>query len=726
MEHTPWIADLNPQQQLAVTATTGPMMILAGAGSGKTRTLVARISYLLEQQKVSSHQVLAVTFSNKAAREMRERVGSLLKIDTGTLKITTFHAFCAGLLRQEASYLGLSRHFTIYDDGESKAVVNGILKRHGISPKELSPYEILAFIEHLKNNGVYETPAAPLCNDPLYTYYQEYQQELLKANALDFGGLITGVLQLFATYPQVLAHYQKKYRYLLVDEYQDTNRAQFLLIGHLAGDHQNICVVGDEDQSIYSWRGADIRNILDFEQVFPHAQLIKLEQNYRSSRTIIEAASWVIGHNLQRKGKKMWTENAEGEAISLVECESDQQEARFLAQEILRLGDQGASYHDMGVFYRTNSQSRLLEDALRAHRIPYRVVGGMKFYDRKEIKDALAYLRIVINPQDSLALSRIINFPARGLGATSLRKLEDLAVAQHCSLWEIVASVANHRGRYPNLRLAGKVLSALQEFVGLVEELILMNQRSVPISTIYQQMLDGSGIWQFLQASKDYESAARLENLQELFSGMKQFEGTHPSANLAQFLETITLDENSLQDAAAGETEREQRRAGEVALMTVHGAKGLEFPFVFVVGAEENLFPSFKSIEVGDSGIEEERRLFYVAMTRGMKKLYLTYAMGRMLFGAIRFNGPSRFIREIPGEYYQLRRLTTSHPGQQAIPASTPLESFPVNSWVVHQLYGKGKVLRSEGQGADEKVEICFGDGAKRKFMVKFAPIVLM
>ncbi len=718
--------DLNLQQQLAVTSTEGPMMILAGAGSGKTRTLVARIIYLLEQLQVRPHQLLAVTFSNKAAREMRERVGAQLGIETGALKITTFHAFCASLLRQEAQYLGLSRHFTIYDDSESKAVVNSILKRHGISPKELSPFEVLSFIEHLKNNGVYAEPEPPLSNDPLYPYYQEYQQELLKANALDFGGLITGVLQLFATYPQVLAHYQKKYRYLLVDEYQDTNRAQFLLIGHLAAIHQNVCVVGDEDQSIYSWRGADIRNILDFEAVFPNAQLIKLEQNYRSSRTIIAAASCVIAQNLQRKGKKMWTENHEGEAISLVECESDQQEAHFVAQEILRLGAQGATYDKMGIFYRTNSQSRLIEDALRAQQIPYRVLGGIKFYDRKEIKDALAYLRIVVNGQDSLALARIINFPARGLGATSLRKLEDLALAQHCSLWEIVARLTKNHAQFPTLRLPGKVLSALSELVALIEELALLGQQKVPITALYEKMLQGSGIWQFLQSSKDYESVARLENLQELYSAIKQFENAHPGATLADFLETITLDENSFQ-----EMEQQGRAIGEVVLMTVHGAKGLEFPTVFVVGAEENLFPSFKSIEAGEEGIEEERRLFYVAMTRGMQKLYLSYALGRMLFGAIRFNGPSRFIGEIPAMYYQQMSLARQHryrPQESLQQLQTPmvLEKFPANSWVVHQLYGKGKVLRSEGQGNEEKVEIRFGDGAKRKFMVKFAPIVLL
>jgi len=433
---------LNESQKEAVLMTDGPVMILAGAGSGKTRTLVARIQYLLEDKNISPFQVLAVTFSNKAAREMRERLAHNTQVNVGALNVTTFHAFCAKVLRMEAVYLGLSKNFTIYDDGESQSIIKALLTKRGINQKELSPYTVAAYIDGLKNLGYYVgLPRSPdvekFAEDKrLFDLFIDYEAELHRSNAIDFGGLITGVLNLFRSFPEVLLKYQQKFKYVLVDEYQDTNRAQFELIQQLSHLHRNVCVVGDEDQSIYSWRGADIRNILTYENVFPEAKLIKLEQNYRSSKKIIEAASEVISRNMARKGKQMWTNNDEGDEIRIVECRDDKAEADFVGQEIRKLHQEGVSLKDIAVFYRNNAHSRTIEDALRKEKFPYRVVAGIKFYDRKEIKDMISYMRIVVNKKDSLALTRIINTPARGVGATSLRKLEDEAVRIGISLFE--------------------------------------------------------------------------------------------------------------------------------------------------------------------------------------------------------------------------------------------------------------------------------------------------
>jgi len=746
------LSGLNEQQRKAVLRTDGPVMILAGAGSGKTKTLVTRISYLLEELHVSPYQVLALTFSNKAAREMRDRIGSMVEADVGALQITTFHAFCARILRSEANYLGLSRNFTIYDTSEQKAVVKAILGRHGISTKEVSPFEVLYYMDDLKNHGHYLGRDISECDyeidqgDSFFTFYQEYEAELHKANAVDFGSLITGVIQLFEKFPDVLKRYQERFKYLLVDEYQDTNRAQFELVKMLSEQNRNVCVVGDEDQSIYSWRGADIRNILDFEEVFSDAKILKLEQNYRSSKNIIEAATHVIARNSQRKGKDMWTNNPHGEDIDIVECFNDKTEGEFVAQKIRELSKEGHPFKEMAVFYRTNTQSRLIEDNLRKNNIPYRVVGGVKFYERKEIKDLIAYMRIVVNEKDSLALSRIINVPARGIGATTLRKLENEAVTNNCSLWEMLDTVVANPENYKHIRLSAKVKSALSHLVTLINE-VRVSVDNVAPSSLYEKLLHESGYWDFLKSSKDYESQARMENLEELQNAIVQYEESNKSPSLLNFLETITLD-------TSGEGDNPEN-TGEVSLMTIHGAKGLEFLHVFVTGAEENIFPSYKSLENGETAIEEERRLFYVAMTRAMEKLYITFAQGRMLFGQLRFNGPSRFLHEIPNKYYQWRKPNgstmssgnswdsdddfddynqdQSYDEGEAVyqvasfkeEKSAPKAKFPKGVKIIHSLYGEGTVLDSSGYGAEEKVSIKFSDGARKKFLVKFAPLVL-
>lgn len=738
---------LNESQRQAVLNTDGPVMILAGAGSGKTRTLVARIQYLLEEKNISPFQILAVTFSNKAAREMRERLAVNTNINVGALQVTTFHAFCAKVLRMESTYLGLSRNFTIYDDGESQAIIKALLAKRGISQKELSPYTVAAFIDGLKNLGFYmglpknEDVEKYAEDKRLFDIFMEYEAELHRSNAVDFGGLITGVLNLFRNFPEVLRKYQDKYKYVLVDEYQDTNRAQFNLVQQLSHLHRNICVVGDEDQSIYSWRGADIRNILDYEQVFPEANLIKLEQNYRSSKKIIEAASEVISRNIARKGKQMWTDNDEGDEIRIIECRDDKAEAEFVGQNIRKLAQDGVSLKDIAVFYRNNAHSRTIEDALRKEKFPYRVVAGIKFYDRKEVKDMISYMRIVVNKKDSLAFTRIINTPARGVGAMSLRKLEDEAVRLQLSLFELVEKMVEAPSEFKHLSLSGKVSSSLSQLVQLIQEVQALESQNIAPSSSYEKLLNESGYYEFLKSDKSYEGAARLENLEELMSAIKQYEESETDPSLVKFLENITLDTTTSEDGPQD----------QVSLMTVHGSKGLEYPYVFLIGAEENIFPSYKSLEVGPTAIEEERRLFYVAMTRAMKQLTITFAQGRMLWGSLKFNGPSQFLQEIPSQYYQWESYQTSSRKdefrsrydfdefdqttpqnedvyyqdkvyqQKKAPAKS--SGYPSGSKIIHALYGEGTVLNSEGLGQDEKVTILFRDGIKKKFMVKFAPL---
>ena len=738
---------LNDSQKQAVLQTDGPVMLLAGAGSGKTRTLVARIQYLLEEKNVSPFQLLAVTFSNKAAREMRERLAHNTTINVGALQVTTFHAFCAKVLRMEAAYLGLSKNFTIYDDGESQSIIKALLAKRGINTKELSPYTVAAYIDGLKNLGYYiglprnEDVEKYAEDRRMWDIFLEYEAELHRSNAVDFGGLITGILNLFRTFPEVQRKYQAKYKYVLVDEYQDTNRAQFEMILLLSEGHRNLCVVGDEDQSIYSWRGADIRNILDFEKVFAEAKLIKLEQNYRSSKKIIEAASEVIARNVARKGKQMWTNNDEGDEIKIVECRDDRSEAEYIAQQIKKIAMEGVSLKDIAVFYRNNAHSRTIEDALRKEKFPYRVVAGIKFYDRKEVKDMIGYMRVVVNKKDSLALTRIINTPARGVGATSLRKLEDEAVRLQLSLFELIEKIAEQPHEYKHLSLSGKVQSAINQLVSLIQEVQVLEEKNHSPTSSYEKLLNESGYYEFLRADKTYEGAARLENLEELMSAVKQFEEAETEPNLVKFLETITLDTTT--EEASGEL---------VSLMTVHGSKGLEYPYVFLIGAEENIFPSYKSLEIGPSAIEEERRLFYVAMTRAMKQLTITFAQGRMLWGSLKFNGPSQFLQEIPERYYSWINYNTSAKRggsdygsksydefdqspessddgvfyrekvyQTKRPVST--SNYPSGSKIMHALYGEGLVLDSEGAGQEEKVTIQFRDGIRKKFMVKFAPL---
>ena len=730
---------LNKEQKDAVLQTDGAMMILAGAGAGKTRTLVSKIIYLLSEKNIGAYQLLALTFSNKATQEMRDRITCEVPFDIGGLQVLTFHSFCANLLRQEFQYLGLSKNFVIYDTSDQKSLVKKIMKRRGISQKETSPFEIIYFIENLKNYGHYrnrnlsELDYEIDSNDPFYEIYLEYEMELHKANSTDFGGLIVGVIELFEKFPKILVRYQDRFKYVLIDEYQDTNRAQFDLMVKLAPEGKNICVVGDEDQSIYSWRGADIRNILDFEQKYKNAKILKLEQNYRSSKNIIEAAGNVISNNTERKGKKIWTENPQGDCIEIIECFDDRKEAEFVATKIKLLKEKSCDYNEMAVFYRTNSQARVIEDYLRKERIPYQVIGGMKFYERKEIKDILAYMRVIVNKQDSLALSRIINIPSRGLGATTLRKIEEEAIKTQSSLLETFQRISDFPDDFKHIRLTARMKSSISCLMNVINEVSLADEKKESLHSIYEKILYETGYYEMLKLSKDYESKGRIENLGELGNAIIQFEEIDLGKDVSSFLETITLNQSF---------DEKEEQENKVSLMTIHGAKGLEFHYVWVTGVEENVFPSYQSIEDGgEAGIEEERRLFYVAMTRAMKKLYLSFAQGRMLFGQVRYNGHSRFIQEIPEEYYQWENFREQKVKENNSSSDwdcvdeeyeIPISRVEIKSEFIkgknisHGLYGEGVILSSEGSLGNERVTILFNDGARKKFLAKLSPLKVL
>ncbi len=736
------LSQLNPSQKKAVIKSTGPSMILAGAGSGKTKTLVAKISYLISKMDVKPYNILAMTFSNKAAREMRERIIKTVGIGVEQINITTFHSFCAKYIRISANHIGLSRNFSIYDTSESKAIVKSVLKQRGISTKEINPSEILYYINELKNNGYYigrENYYYEVDDDCIYfELYKDYEQKLHNSNALDFGGLLSGMIELFEKHPSVLKTFNEKFRYILIDEYQDTNRAQFDIIKYLTKKTNNICVVGDEDQSIYSWRGADINNIFDFEKLFSKVEIFKLEQNYRSTKNIIESASFVIKNNKLRKDKKLWTDNKSGDLVDIVECSNDKEEADYIADQISKYINDGVSLDNIAIFYRANYQARVIEDSLRKSNISYKVIGGIKFYERKEIKDIISYLRFLVNENDSIAFTRIINSPPRGIGITTLRKFEEAGEKQNTSLYSIVENILEDPSSYSHIRMNSKSYSSLKAFFNLFSEARLLLEDKKP-SFIYKYILENSGYLDYIKGTKDYEAVSREENLQDLLTAIIQYESNNVNADLLGFLETISLDTSSEEDNIL------DNNMGSVSLMTVHAAKGLEFPYVFLSGVEENVFPSYMSIDNSDN-LEEERRLFYVAMTRAMNKLSITFACGRMIFGKVNFNANSRFIDEIPDEYYRWVKLnedTDSSKQENTYVCDINDEiyehddiiyqvgdvqrvKYPKGSIIIHTVYGKGRVFSNDGSGEDEKISVIFSSGSKKKFLAKYAPIKLL
>ncbi|MDT8318035.1 MAG: 3'-5' exonuclease [bacterium] len=719
---------LNEKQYEAVTYGDGPLLILAGAGSGKTRVLTFRIAYLIREKGVSPSSLMAVTFTNKAAGEMKERIVDLLGRTGREISVGTFHSICSSILRRHIDKLGYSSNFVIYDNRDQLSAIKTIFEREGVDDKAINPKRVLSIINDAKNKGIDPAESARstafgFFKDRIAGVIEEYDKLLRQGNALDFGDLIYLATRLFKENPEVLGEYRQRWRYLLVDEYQDTNAVQYDLIKLLSGDNMNITVVGDDDQSIYRWRGADIQNILDFERDFPGAHLVRLEQNYRSTQTILTAAGAVVEKNLGRKGKKLWTDAGKGEEVTICRAGNEYGEASYIVDEIAAIrSSKGREYSDFAVFYRTNSQSRAIEDELVKRGIPYVVVGGMKFYERMEIKDVLAYLRVIINPDDTVALKRIINNPPRGIGKKSIEQLEARAIDEGTSLYTSIKKEQSN----------GKIVA----FRKLMEELLELKDEIDP-ADLLSEVINKSGYLRKLQEEKSVEARSRIENLEELEEAMREMAGEGDDWSIDAFLERAAL---MSQEDSYGEEEK------KLTLMTLHAAKGLEFPVVFMAGMEEGLFPHSRSKDDPEA-MEEERRLCYVGMTRARESLYLTYADKRRVFGTQQHNIPSRYLSDIPEELLMKVNIvpafagtsyTSSHNGISApVPKNEPsgglnfgddelpgeVEGFPKGCKVMHPTFGEGVVRGGEGEGEKAKVSVYFPRLGLKKLVVKYAPL---
>lgn len=718
---------LNEKQREAVETTEGPLLIVAGAGSGKTRVLTYRVAYLLQYKNISPWNILAITFTNKAAREMKERISQMAGAEAEDIWVSTFHAMCVRILRRDIEKIGFSRNFTILDAADQLTVIKQILEEQNIDPKKFSPRAIQAHVSQAKNRLVsvdaYKQSADGFFQQIAADVYEAYQKKLEQNNALDFDDLIMKTIRLFREAPDVLQFYQRKFQYIHVDEYQDTNGAQYTLVKKLAQHHGNLCVVGDADQSIYAWRGADVTNILHFEQDFPDAAVIKLEQNYRSTQTILKAANSVIANNKQRKAKNLWTKQEKGTAIQYYEGSSEDDEAFYIADKIKEARQNGLAYRDFAILYRTNAQSRVVEEMLVKANIPYQIVGGIRFYERKEIKDLLAYLRLTANPHDDLSFTRIVNVPKRGLGKTTLDKLTQHADANGISLFQALEE-AEHIG------VQRRFVNALHAFRDLISELAEMAQY-VSVTELVEEVLTRTGYRLELQKEGTIEAATRLENVDEFISVAQNFERQNEDdPSLVAFLTELAL----IADIDTMDADESGQAADDaVTLMTLHSAKGLEFPHVFLIGMEEGLFPHMRVLtEEDEQGLEEERRLAYVGITRAQKCLYLTRAGTRTLYGRMMSNSPSRFLAEIPAELMhrvsraeepQGKRKPLMRPRRLARP-SVPPGDWQVSDKVEHRTFGRGTVVKVVGEGDDVELDIAFpAPTGIRRFMASLAPI---
>lgn len=742
----PILKSLNSPQQQAVRHGQGPLLVLAGAGSGKTRVIVHRIAWLILEQKVAPRNILAVTFTNKAAGEMRERVDKLL--GGGEIpQIGTFHATCARILRRDIGRLDYTGNFVIYDDKDSERLLKTILSELEIDDKKYPARYFAAAIDDSKNSG--KAPDELLTNTPdrarVARVYRTYQERLKKSNALDFGDMVMLTVRLFTEFPDLLTHYQNRWQWLLVDEYQDTNPIQYELIRLLAGAAMNLCAVGDDDQSIYRWRGADIRNILDFERDFPGVTIIKLEQNYRSTQTILQAAGAVVSRNRGRKPKALWTENVAGTPIVYRRLDDDRDEARFVCREIERYGRRGGDVRSVAVFYRTNAQSRVIEDALVSDGIPYHVVGGMRFYDRMEIKDILAYLKVLENPSDEVALRRIINIPPRGIGQATIDRLAQISERKAITFNEALYVAVDEKELSP---LAAAKVRAFSRLLTDFQQL----SAGCSLPELTSRIMNETGYITHLREESKPEAEERIANLQQLLVAMEEFNATSEESALTSFLEQVAL---------VSDLEQRDHSRGSVSLMTLHSAKGLEFPVVFIVGMEERLFPHARALE-DEEQMEEERRLCYVGMTRARENLYLTNAHRRRLFGKDQYNSPARFLADIPGNLLDAPESAGTHGNSAKFSGSadfTPMKagSRPVDDLsassghnlaavftpglyqevevvpdesegevflgmrVRHPKFGSGKIRKLEGVGNDQKVIVWFDSVGPKKLLVRFA-----
>ena len=708
------LSDLNPNQLEAVKATGGPILIFAGAGSGKTRVLTHKIAYLIEEIGLPPENILAVTFTNKAAQEMSERVTSLVQINTSKMSIGTFHSICAGILRQNIHHLGYTNSFTIYDSSDSKTLVKNIIKDMNLDPKQFDASSYQYMISSKKNmlmspQDVAES-AEGYIDEKLADIYINYQSELEKNNALDFDDLLILPIKLFNEHPNILDYYRQKYKYILVDEYQDTNKPQFQFINLLSEVHRDIFVVGDDDQSIYGWRGADVRNILDFSEQYPDSKVIKLEQNYRSTGNILDAAYSVVSKNESRADKKLWTENAKGSKIKLVECFDDRQEANKVLEMIF---DSSFPKSEIVVLYRTNAQSRVIEDALRKNAVPYQIIGGVKFYERKEIKDALAYLRIVTNPDDGLSYNRVVNFPPRGIGKTSIDKINDYLNKNNLGYLDL---------NIEDLSIGPKQKKELGDFLSFIKK--LNGNKDRPAIEILLDIINEIDLKNYYLNQPNVESHERWKNVEELITSIEEYSEQNKDKNLSDFLEEVSL----LTDIDRHNTDYES-----ITLMTIHSAKGLEYSLVFIVGLEEGLFPitSYSSLE---NDIDEERRLFYVGSTRAMKQLVLSYAKKRMKYGyEMILSSKSRFLDEIPLELLDIdggnanifasnRMASNDSPQKKNLNINYQTSSsIKVGDNVHHKVFGNGRVVQISGFGDTQQISIRFVGNVTKKLMKKYA-----
>ena len=722
------LTGLNKEQQQAVQHTEGPLLILAGAGSGKTKVLTVRIAHLLAQG-VNPYEILAITFTNKAAKEMKSRVEGLVGDVANRIWLSTFHSFCAKFLRFELNnFLGYNSNFTIYDTSDSQAVIKAALKALNLDDKYYPVGAMIGAISDAKNKLLFASDFRKQARDfyqqKVADVYEYYERELRKNNALDFDDLLLVAVKLLQSNEAVLDKYSKRFRYVMIDEYQDTNHAQYLLAKLLASHWKNIAVVGDADQSIYAWRGADIQNILDFEKDYPNCRSIKLEQNYRSTKIILDAANAVIENNEGRPKKNLWTDKTEGAKIQHFTAQSEHEEAAFIGDTIAKKHDiHGVPYGDMAILYRTNAQSRVLEEALIKRALPYTMVGGTKFYDRKEIKDVLAYLRVLYNPFDDLSLLRIINVPKRSIGATTVAKLQDYARANGTSLFMTLTQL------HLVDTIKGKTKEKLEEF-GILIFTLVAEMEDKTVLDILESILDRTGYLAQLEESTDPQDQARAENIGELLSVAKDFQDTNPTGTVEDFLEQVAL---------VNDVDSFEQEESKVTLMTLHAAKGLEFPIVFLGGLEEGLFPHSRTL-MNPEEIEEERRLAYVGITRAEKELYISNATTRTVFGRTSSYLPSRFIDEIPEELVDglrakrkvpddIKRHVPQHMSVTSRPVTKPIvrneviADWKVGDTAIHSKWGNGKVINVAGEGAGMKLTIEFPTQGVRVVMAKFAPV---
>jgi DNA helicase II / ATP-dependent DNA helicase PcrA len=716
---------LNEPQREAVLHGEGPLLILAGAGSGKTRVLTHRIAHLVGTGQARPGEILAITFTNKAAQEMRERVETLVGNRTRAMWVMTFHSACARMLRADADKLGYTRGFTIYDEQDSLRLVKACVDELDVDPKRFTPRGIRRQITDAKNQlldaEAYRLKVSSFFEQTAADVYSLYEKRLHAANAMDFDDLLFRCVNLFELFDEVLSRYRGSFRHVLVDEYQDTNRAQYRWLQLLTEEHRNLFVIGDDDQSVYRFRGADIQNILGFERDYPDAEVVKLEQNYRSTQTILNASNAVISNNRQRKDKFLWSDLGDGDPVHVRELEDEHAEARFVVSEIERLVDEGASRDEIAVFYRTNAQSRVLEDMLVRYGVGYQVIGGTRFYERAEIKDALAYLTLLVNPADTVAFSRVVNSPRRGIGATTQARLVGYANTLGEPVWDVAAEPESVPG------LAPAAIKSVGRFMSVMERLRERAESGAGVGDLLAETLEETGYTEALQAERTIEAQGRLENLEELVGVAREYDATaEDGGSVEEFLQQLALfsEQDNLRD-----------EQGIVTLMTLHNAKGLEFGIVFIIGLEDGVFPHMRSIESGD--LEEERRLAYVGITRAKRQLYLTHARTRLLFGARDWNMRSRFIDEIPVEFTDQEEDALTGPAAAATwggGASAPEPagrapaaggaagvSFALGDDVVHAQFGEGVVTGVEPGGL---VVVRFaGDRSERKLMADYAPL---